>query len=288
MAKNPLIRIAFALTLLEMAKAKKIPFYKLHGAGNDILVVEERHLPKAGKAKTLRAMAHRQTGIGCDQFVEVLSKKPLKVQIWNGDGTKAEMCANGFRVLLYLAASEGWISRSAKEIPVAVSGRAYVCRKAKEGYEVCLGEPTVAPLQTLPLGSLSVPFHEVSVGNPHAVIFLGFDFNPRDFSFRKTGAEIENHPRFPQKTNVEFVKSWAAKGKNAEAQVDVWERGAGATLSCGSGAVAVAAVLRKMSGVEKISVKMNGFTLVVRFEGGSAFLSGPAALVAKGDYFAPA
>lgn len=281
-------RIQIRLTLIEMKspaeKSRSIPFFKLHGAGNDILVVESRHLPKMGKAKLFRQMAHRQLGLGCDQFVEVLSKKPLQVQIWNGDGSKAEMCANGFRVLLFLAAKLKWISSSAEEIPVKVSGKLYKGIRAKNGYEVCLGLAEVKPLQLLALDGKNIPFHEVSVGNPHAVIFMGFEFNPPKFSFRETGAKIEGHPQFPKKTNVEFVKAWSAKGKFAKALVDVWERGAGATLSCGSGAVAVAAVIRKISGVEDVSVEMNGFTLRVRFEGERAFLGGPSTLVAHGNY----
>lgn len=266
-------------------QGKPIPFHKLHGAGNDIIVLEAKDLPKTGKARKLREMAHRHTGIGCDQFVEVLSRKPLCVQIWNGDGTKAEMCANGFRVLLFFAAQEGWISRSAKEIPVVVSGKLYLGFKTAQGYEVCLGEPKVEELQHLKLDGEKIPFHEVSVGNPHCVIFLGKEWSPPEFSLHTLGPKIEVHPHFPKKTNVEFIRSLELKGCQAKVRVDVWERGAGATLSCGSGAVAVAAVIQKLTGVARVNVWMTTFTLRIRFEGKRAFLSGPSALVAKGWYF---
>ena len=76
-------------------------FHKLHGAGNDLLVLTSSELPKANKAAFIRRIAHRQLGIGCDQIMEVLSKKPLAIQVWNQDGSKAEMCANGSRTFLF-------------------------------------------------------------------------------------------------------------------------------------------------------------------------------------------
>ncbi|RYZ99071.1 MAG: diaminopimelate epimerase [Proteobacteria bacterium] len=271
------------------AQGTGIPFYKLHGAGNDILVVFAKDLPRTGKAAFMRALCHRQLGIGADQVVEVLSLKPLSVQIWNQNGSKAEMCANGSRVLLFLAAKEGWISPRAAEVPLKVSGAQYYGRKVKDGYELCLGAPTLNGFDRLDLAPLSIPYHEVNVGNPHAVILCG---NGRgqfqtesDFDFRQLGPRIETHAMFPEKINVEFVRSFARKGKEVRAEVDVWERGAGATLSCGSGAVAVAAVLKELQGATKVAIVMNGFKLQVRFEGDKAYLSGPCTLVAKGSYF---
>jgi diaminopimelate epimerase len=268
-------------------QGKPIPFQKLHGAGNDILIVEAKHLPKAGKPRLLRRMAHRQLGIGCDQVVEVLSRKPLRVRIWNQDGSRAEMCANGSRVLLFLAAKEGWISRAAAEIPLEISGKPYVALKAKGGYELCLGEPWVGALSALSVRRERIPYFPVSVGNPHAVILagkMGWRL-PKDYSLFRYGSAIERHPRFPQKTNVEIVRSWKQKGAVVEAKVDVWERGAGATLSCGSGAVAVAAVLRKLTGAALVKVRMTDYVLTIRFEGERAHLSGPSALVARGLFF---
>jgi diaminopimelate epimerase len=268
-------------------QGKPIPFQKLHGAGNDILIVEAKHLPKIGKPALLRRMAHRQLGIGCDQVVEVLSRKPLRVQIWNQDGSRAEMCANGSRVLLFLAAKEGWISRASSAIPLEISGKKYVALKTKGGYELCLGKPDVGEESLLRVGQSRIPYFPVSVGNPHAVILAGPRSwrMPKDYSLLRYGPAIECHSRFPQKTNVEIVRSWKQRGSVVEASVDVWERGAGATLSCGSGAVAVAAVLRKLSGAKMIKVRMTDYLLTIRFEGERAYLSGPSALVAKGLFF---
>jgi diaminopimelate epimerase len=270
----------------------QLPFYKIHGAGNDMLVFEAKKLPLKAEAKAefLRRMAHRQLGAGADQLLEILSKKPLGIQIWNQDGTMAEMCANGARSFLFLAEHEGWAKpNSKKRVPLMISGKAYEGLKTKLGFEICVGAPSVLGFDSVPVQGETVPFYEVSVGNPHAVILCAGEKDhwklPRNFSFRHYGPLLENHKRFPKKTNVEFVRSMKLEAGVAVAEVEVWERGAGATLSCGSGAVAVARVLRQELKVDQVRILMNGFELRIRFEGDLAYLGGPSALVAKGIYF---
>jgi diaminopimelate epimerase len=275
---------------MKKAPAKQgTPFHKLHGAGNDLLVVHSSDLPKRNKSAFVRRMAHRQTGIGCDQVVELLSTRPLAVQIWNKDGSQAEMCANGSRSFLFLAALEGWLEAKAETVPLEVSGAPYLGRKVKGGYELCLGSPKILGADQLALAGESVPFWEVSTGNPHAVVLLHEGKHhwaaPRAFNFLEYGPRMETHARFPRRTNVEFVHPWKRKGKEVVVKVEAWERGAGPTLSCGSGAVAVAAVLRELTGAERFRVQMTQFELQVKFEGDQAYLSGPCALVAKGWYF---
>lgn len=257
-----------------------VPFYKLHGAGNDILVVESKFLPKKGKPKWIQRFASRQLGVGADQVMEVTQKKPLEFLVWNGDGTRAEMCANGSRVLLFLSHRLGW-SRE-KEVPFFIGRKKYKgYRISKDVFEISLGVPKLQGSEILSTSIGATPFFRVNVGNPHAVIFA--ETLP-SFSFRELGKEIEHHSAFPQRTNVEFIRSWEKKGSRIKALVEVWERGAGATLSCGSGAVAVARVLKEKSGLSHFHIQMNQFVLKVRFEGEEAFLSGPSTLVAKGDY----
>lgn len=270
-------------------QAKGLPFYKLQGAGNDLIVFFKKDAPSRNKPEFLRRMAHRQLGVGTDQFAEILSLKPLSIQIWNSDGSTAEMCANGSRCFLFLAARMGWIAKTAKQVALKVSGKSYAANRLKHGYELCLGAPVIEPAETLVVEGLRLPFTPVTTGNPHAVILHGANVNewrePTDFSFLRLGPEIEKHRRFPAKTNVEFVRSWKTEGEECTAVVEAWERGAGATMSCGSGAVAVAAVLRKKLRVNLVRVRMTEFELQVRFEGDQAFLSGPCALVASGTYF---
>ncbi len=258
----------------------KVPFYKLHGAGNDILVVESKFLPKKNKSKWIQRFACRQLGLGADQVMEVRKKNPLQFFVWNADGSRAEMCANGSRVLLYLSNRLGWSRK--KEIPFSIGKKKYVGYQiSKNVFELSLGNPMFEGQETLEASLGKIPFARVIVGNPHAVIFSN---ELPAFSFRELGKEIEHHKEFPQRTNVEFIREWKKQGNRIDATVDVWERGAGATLSCGSGAVAVAKVLKEKSGLSHFQIKMNQFVLKVRFEGEEAYLSGPSTLVAIGDY----
>lgn len=274
-------------------QAIALPFYKLHAAGNDMLVFLSKNLPLAGRKKRefVQKIAHRNLGLGSDQVLEVLSTKPLAIQIWNCDGSKAEMCANGARAILFLAAKLKWISTKLKEVPLEVSGGKYLGLRREDSFELCLGAPKILGEKQLQLGTENVPYLEVSVGNPHAVIFSTGSpemrpWCPKEFDYKKFGPAIECHPDFPQKTNVEFIRSWKATKSQVEVQVEAWERGAGATLSCGSGAVAVAAVMRKFLGASLVKVRMTDFVLEVRFdEKNRAYLSGPCAFVASGTYF---
>ncbi len=272
------------------ASAKQgCPFFKLHGAGNDILVLESKHMPTRGKAEFVKQISHRQLGIGCDQLVEVLRRKPFEILIWNGDGSRAEMCANGTRVALFLAAREKWIDSKKSSVELKVTGTAYVANKVKDGYEFCLGEPEIGSLENLEVGGHTLRFWPVRTGNPHAVVLTtGHQLAwkpPADFSYKVFGPLVEKHGRFPEKTNVEFIREIEVKGKRASALVEVWERGAGATMSCGSGAVAAASIVRGLTNVDQVEIRMTSFKLQVRFEGERAFLSGPSALVAEGTYF---
>ena len=278
-------------------QAIELPFYKIHGAGNDMVVFETQDLPIPHKKKPafMRQISHRTLGLGCDQVLEVCSnREPLAINIWNRDGTLVEMCANGSRAFLHLASCLGWLDQNAERVPLFISGSAYEgIKTADDSYELCLGETKLKKQQTLLLKKQKIPFIDVNVGNPHAVIFVNVVGPqsklswkaPKEFSYLEYGPLIECHKKFPKKTNVEFVRSWKVKGDAVYSIVEAWERGAGASLSCGSGAVAVAAVLREMSGKDLIYIQMAQFTLRVRFEGKKAYLSGPSAVVAQGKYF---
>lgn len=271
-----------------------LPFYKVHGAGNDMLVFRKCDLPLTGRKKVeyLRLFAHRQLGLGADQMLEIVSMKPLAIQIWNKDGSQAEMCANGARTFLYLAAQEKWIAAKAPQVSLVVSGKSYTAYKEAEGYSFSLGVPQVLGSELCRIKGESIPFWRVSAGNPHAIVFLKGEkkFRPwkkKDFSYLQWGPLLENHKLFPERTNVEFVRNWKQKGAQVDVWVDTWERGAGPTLSCGSGAVAVAGALRALLGASLVRVYMTEFCLSVRFsEDERAWLSGPSAIVAKGHYFA--
>lgn len=269
-----------------------LPFYKVHGAGNDMLVFSGKNLPLAGRAKTecIRRLAHRNLGVGADQVLEVLSYKPLSIQIWNCDGSRAEMCANGARTFLYLAAQEGWLDKKVARVPLKVSGGKYEGIKRGDTYELSLGTPKILGQNKIKLGKEMIPYWDVNVGNPHAVIFTNGDKSlqawsaPPYFNYKEYGTQIECNPQFPNKTNVEFVRDWKKKKGYIEVLVEAWERGAGATLSCGSGAVAVATVFHQKFKCDLVKIRMTDFVLEVRFEGDVAHLSGPCEYTAKGTY----
>jgi diaminopimelate epimerase len=264
---------------MKKAPAKQVialPFYKVHGAGNDMLVFFRSHFPLAArqKSKFIRLFAHRNYGLGSDQVVEVLSLNPLAIQIWNCDGSKAEMCANGSRSFLFLADQEAWIPNTKTRIPLIVSGVQYEgVKKSSGAFEFALGRPKIVGIKTLKLDGSAVPFFDVNIGNPHAVIFtkrgkIPYCKVPKNFDYRHYGQKIEPMPIFPNKTNVEFVRDWKVKK----------------TQSCGSGAVAVAAVFRRYFGCKVVSVRMTNFKLLVRFDNEIASLSGPCEFIAKGTF----
>jgi diaminopimelate epimerase len=106
---------------MKNAATRQVPFFKIHGAGNDFIVMER--MRGTSTAAFVRKMAHRNLGIGADQLLEVLSRRPLTVQIWNRDGSKAEMCGNGARALVCLARQLKWLPPGDREVKLWISGR---------------------------------------------------------------------------------------------------------------------------------------------------------------------
>ncbi len=261
-----------------------IPFWKVQGAGNDALIIESRHFPKA-KSGFVRSIAHRTLGMGADQVLEVIRAGDCpEIQIWNCDGSRAEMCANGTRSFLQFAVANDWVKRK-PELPIIVSKqetRAFLCNGK---IELSLGYPHVTSDAEIVVSGKRFSYTPVSTGNPHAVIFLPKP--PKKFDYKVFGPAIEHHRNFPQRTNVEFVRKVKVSGKRVLLNVEAWERGAGATLSCGSGAVAAAAAHRERTGnkFNFYHVKMTRFTLTVRFRNNEAFLSGPSSTIAEGVYY---
>lgn len=284
-----------------------IPFYKLQGAGNDFVVVLSEHLKCAESDKPvfMRAIADRRLGIGCDQVLELTSLAPLSIQIWNQDGSRAEMCANGARAFGLLADDKKWIPTGAAAFPLHVSGRAFSLVRAErvsDGFAINLGKPNFVGVEVLSVKNsqqakeVKIPVHIVTAPNPHAVVVLGEGRDSwlpperlANFDFRQWGPLLERHSRFPERTNVEFVyKSDVAQDGHTRAEAKVWERGSGATLSSGSGSVAVATALwqrgaRPDAGIE---VQMNGFSLnIFKNKEADTLLSGPASILAKGEFY---
>jgi len=225
----------------------RLPFTKMHGLGNDFVVVDgvSRTLPAL--APYARFLCDRRFGIGCDQLLVVLPARDptcdLRMQIFNADGSEVEMCGNGIRCFARYVAARGLTAK--QEIRVETGAGVIVPRLAGERVRVDMGRPRLAGPE-IPVASdeavviahpLTVAgevhrFTCVSMGNPHGVCFVK---RVAEVDLPRLGPAAEHHPFFPRRANIEFVEVVAPD----EVRVRVWERGAGETLACGTGAAAV-------------------------------------------------
>jgi diaminopimelate epimerase len=278
-------------------------FTKMQGAGNDFVVIKpektEHDWPVLAKK-----MCDRRFGIGADGVILALPSKVanLRMRIFNPDGSEAEMCGNGLRCLAKYAVLNRLVKPLAPKITIeTIPG----IRTIKLGYEkgelsriqVAIGIPRFspeeipvivgpesgrAPVMDYPLTvngqPLSLSF--VSMGNPHAVFFT--DRSTKDFPLKEIGPHVENHIIFPQRVNFEVVNVLSRD----KIEMRVWERGAGETLACGSGACAVAVAANLHKYVDnKVEVKLPGGVLFIEWDGaGEVLMSGPAEVVFTGDW----
>ena len=250
-------------------------FLKMHGLGNDFVIFDARTFPLPLDPVTAKAVADRKRGIGCDQ---VIVMEPAKngaatfMRIFNADGGEVESCGNAARCVAYLMMGE----RETDRIQIATSGGPLFCQSAGgESVTVDMGAPHLdwreIPMSqavdtanfALPVPGFALPALEaasaVSVGNPHCVLFVpDAETAPVD----TLGPAIERHPWFPSRTNVEFVER---RGED-RLRMRVWERGAGITLACGTGAcaAAVAASLRGLTG-RKVQLLLDGGELTIEW-----------------------
>lgn len=272
------------------------PFSKMHGLGNDFAVFEQSRAPNG--VRMTSEMAHkicdRHRGVGADQIL-LLSPPSgngatVRMDIWNPDGSTAEMCGNGVRAVgLYLEKHlrlRGPFSIETLAGPIEV-------QKAGSEFRVKMGEPRFPSKKPSLVEGFDVV--EVDMGNPHAVIFLpvgrgeervsSVDLIPLD----QVGPKIERNPHFPHRTNVEFVE--VVDGRNL--RVRVWERGAGITLACGTGAcaVAAAAIAGKHAGTQDgmLDLHLPGGRLRMEWKGPGhpIYMTGPAIEVFRGEWPLP-
>jgi diaminopimelate epimerase len=263
------------------------PFVKMNGAGNDFVVVNALETPFAPTADQARAIADRKTGEGCDQLIalEPSTNADAFMRVWNADGGVVETCGNALRCI-------GWMllqSTGKAEVTIDTLGGPTTARRAADGrITVDMGAPRLdweqIPLDEamdtrgieLQVGPIDAPvLHTpgaVSMGNPHVVFFM--DHTPDDAFVRGTGSLIEHHPRFPEGVNVGFAHVLAPD----HIRLRVWERGAGLTRACGTGACAalVAAARRGLTG-RAATIEVDGGTLRIEWDEASdhVFMTGP-------------
>ncbi|MDP3049006.1 MAG: diaminopimelate epimerase [Thermodesulfovibrionales bacterium] len=293
----------------------KINFTKMHGLGNDFILIDcikQKFRVKDSELKGLsRKLCHRRFGIGADQLLLLYPSRTadFKMRIFNADGSEVEMCGNGIRCL----ARYIWSRRLSGKAALNIETPAGIIRPEKKGklVRVDMGEPILKPekipvkisLQSNPplppftkggrggiINSkliidypLKIEDREfkitcVSMGNPHAVIVVD---NVMDFHVTYYGPLLEMHEIFPKRTNVEFIEIL----NPSEIKMRVWERGAGETMACGTGASAVA-VASSLKGLTKknVTVHLAGGDLIIKWaEDNHVYMTGPAENVFAGQ-----
>jgi len=257
-------------------------FFKYQGLGNDFVLIDGRKEKLEGidlKDLAIR-ICDRHFGVGADGLLIVWPSKRAhyRMQIFNPDGSEAEMCGNGIRCF----AKHVYEADQLKEEIISVETLAGVILPAVivengkvMGVEVDMGEPKEEGEVTLE----GFNFKKISMGNPHAVALVE---NLASINLGEIGPKIENHPHFPNRTNVEFVKVIGSK----EIEVVVWERGAGVTLACGTGACAAVAAANLSGKTERqVLVHLPGGNLDIEWaEDNHLLMRGPAEKVFEGEY----
>ncbi|MBN2290491.1 MAG: diaminopimelate epimerase [Candidatus Glassbacteria bacterium] len=275
-------------------------FVKMHGCGNDYLFVDCLHVKAPGDPQALsRRMSDRHFGAGADGLVLVLpadnTAAQVRMRMFNADGSEAQMCGNAVRCLAKLVYERGWIvrERMAVETLAGLIGLELFLREGKvRTVRADMGAPRFAAREIparldleqvveypLEAGGREFKITCVSMGNPHSVIFL--EEEVERFAVRDFGPLIENHPLFPERTNVEFIN---VRGPNLLRQ-RTWERGSGETLACGTGAsaAAAAAILTGRCRPGKVDIDLNGGRLAIEWsQGENVMMTGPAEEVYTG------
>ena len=255
-----------------------IPFLKAHGAGNDFLVLDEQESPvPTDLSKFAPQLCCRRTGIGGDGILVIRRGHRLPaMECWNADGSRAEACGNGLRVLSLILSGgregETWIETDAGEVRVQQlqSDGEFVA-------EACLGFPHVDEPLSLSAADSTLQTIPVNIGNPHLVVPLDPEGKPDPV--RRFGPALEY--AVPARANVGFVRIDAPD----QLLLRVWERGCGETLACGTGAAAAFAALHRRGVIaDAITVKMPGGILRVRTdEQGGIHVQGPAKISFRGQ-----
>ena len=260
------------------------PFVKMHGLGNDFVVLDLRGGLAAPGADAARLIADRRRGIGCDQLILIeppeMAGADVRLRFLNSDGSESGACGNGTRCVASRLMAETGADRLVIQ---TLAGRLEAAPAPGGLFTVDMGAahldwrdiPLAEECDTLHLPIASGPLEDpaaVNMGNPHCVFFVE---DAEDIELAVFGPQIEHHPLFPERTNVE-VATVIDRGR---IRLRVWERGAGITLACGSGACATAvAAVRRGLADRRVELIMDGGSLTAEWrDGGHVLLTGPVA-----------
>ncbi|UHA74043.1 diaminopimelate epimerase [Paenibacillus sp. 481] len=274
-------------------------FTKMHGLGNDFVVVYGEQVLPAQAPELAIALCDRHFGVGADGLVYILpsERADFMMRIMNSDGTEAEQCGNAIRCVAKYVYDYGYATSEQLTIETIGAGVQPVQLNVENGkvmsVRVDMGLPILAGLQVpttvdanpvinhpIEVDGREFRFTAVSMGNPHCVIYVD---DAKTFDFHTWGPKLETHPLFPRKINVEFV---SIRSRDF-ADMRVWERGAGPTLACGTGACAtlVASVLNGLTDREAI-ISLAGGDLTIEWNEADdhVYMTGPATVVFEGQW----
>lgn len=247
-------------------------FVKMQGLGNDFVLLAG---PRSVAKDEVVAWCDRHLGVGADGVLVAtpLDAGRVRMEYWNADGGAAEMCGNGLRCVARYAVDEAWVSGLEFVVETGAGDRSVTVRsdgtvRAQVGRPV---DPAVAPFVMA-----GYEVHPVSLGNPHAVIFVD---DVLAVPVDAVGPLVETDPRFPDRTNVEFV----SVEERDRASVRVWERGVGETLASGTGAAAGVVVANRLGRVStRVTVDLLGGPLLIEVRLDGVWMEGPAEYVFRG------
>ncbi len=274
-------------------------FTKMHGCGNDYIYIDgaKEHIAQEEKPDFVRRVSDRHFGIGGDGviFINPSDEADFEMEMYNADGSRAEMCGNGIRCVAKFVYDKGLTDKT--DISVISCGKIkYLQLSLKDNkvdtVRVNMGAPELiaanvpvvcdkeqAVDEPITVQDTEYKMTCVSMGNPHAVVFME---NVTDLEIEKIGPYFESHERFPKRTNTEFVK---VIDRNT-VQMRVWERGTGETLACGTGccATVVACILNGLTD-DTVTVKLLGGELEITWdrEADLVYMTGPATTVFEGE-----
>jgi diaminopimelate epimerase len=275
-------------------------FAKLHGTGNDFVAIDARGIEQDW-GTLARAMCDRHFGVGADGLLLAVASEraDVRMRIFNADGSEAEMSGNGMRCLVRFATDERIASPKDGQLNVetgagvsrvhvyASGGKVIAVRQSMgpprlDPREIPIAIEAPPPITELPIeaGPARIRITPVSMGNPHAVLFQ--DQPVADYPLQEVGPAVERHHLFPNRVNFEVVRMLAP----GRAEMRVWERGVGETLSCGSGASAVMVAARLLNKADSsLELKVPGGILDLAWDGeGDVILSGPVVEVFRGTW----
>ena len=274
----------------------RLRFTKMHGAGNDFVVLDLRDGAPPPDAGLAARLADRHRGVGCDQILTIEPPRAAgsvaSYRIWNSDGSTSQQCGNGARCVGAWLVRDG--AAQGNEFLIDSPLRTHVVRRLDAGhYAVAMGRPEFEPARipligfprareeyVVPLQGENVRFGAVSMGNPHAVLEVGLiDAAPVE----RIGPLLQQHASFPESVNVGFAQVLGP----GHVRLRVFERGVGETLACGSGACAAAVVLMQRGRLARDAVmSLPGGDLRIQWPADDAqiVMSGPAAFVFDGEW----